>query len=59
MSKNFEKDIERIRQVISDLERGGKHLDETMRLFEEGVSLVDKCRSYLEEAELVVEELAK
>jgi exodeoxyribonuclease VII small subunit len=37
--------------VVEKLERGELSLDESVRLFEEGVTLSDACKKELEEAE--------
>ena len=60
MSKfDFEKAMERLEQLISDLESGKLSLDESLKVFEEGVELSKKCHTKLMEAESKVKKLIK
>jgi len=36
---------------VAQLERGGKNLDETLAMFEEGTALLKRCQSELSEVE--------
>jgi exodeoxyribonuclease VII small subunit len=47
----FEEQLTALEQVVERLERGELSLDESVRLFEEGVRLSDACKKELEEAE--------
>jgi exodeoxyribonuclease VII small subunit len=47
----FEKDLSRLEIVVERLERGELGLDESVRLFEEGMKLSQTCRGELEQAE--------
>jgi exodeoxyribonuclease VII small subunit len=56
---NFEESLNRL-QVISDaLESGEVGLEESLKLYEEGISLAKLCFSTLKNAELKVIELKK
>ncbi len=47
----FEEQLTALEAVVEKLERGDLPLDESVRLFEEGVTLSDACKKELEEAE--------
>ena len=47
----FEEQLTALESVVEKLERGELSLDESVRLFEEGVRLSDACKKELEEAE--------
>jgi len=56
---NFEECLQRLEQVVQELEKGDLTLDRSLQLFEEGMKLSDHCRSQLSEAEGKVEILLK
>ncbi|MGB4466172.1 MAG: exodeoxyribonuclease VII small subunit [Eubacteriales bacterium] len=47
----FEAAIARLEEIVRALESGGAPLDESLSLFEEGVSLVKLCNEKLDAAE--------
>ena len=47
----FEEAIEKLNTIISKLESGAAKLDESLALFEEGVSLIKLCNEKLDSAE--------
>jgi exodeoxyribonuclease VII small subunit len=47
----FEDDLTKLEGVVERLERGDLTLDESVRLFEEGVKLSGACKKELEQAE--------
>ena len=53
----FEKAIERLEEIVEMLESGEAPLDESLSLFEEGVSLVKLCNDKLEVAEASITKL--
>ena len=53
----FEKSITRVEQIVDMLESGQIPIDKGMNLFKEGMQLVKKCESFLNESELTVHEL--
>jgi exodeoxyribonuclease VII small subunit len=57
--ESFEKSLERLREIVSRLNSGETTLDETVKLFEEGVKLSEFCRKKLEEAKLKIETLSQ
>lgn len=54
---SFEDAIERLSQIVESLESAGLPLDESLRLFEEGVQLARKSQARLDSAERKVQEL--
>ncbi len=56
---NFERAMERLEQIVNDLESGKLSLDESLKVFEEGVELSKKCYKKLSEAEASVKQLVK
>jgi exodeoxyribonuclease VII small subunit len=48
---NFEEHLTALETVVEKLERGELSLDESVRLFEEGVKLSNACKKELEAAE--------
>ena len=55
----FERSLARLEEVVRKLESPELSLDESMKLFEEGVELSRECQKQLEEAEGKVEILLK
>ncbi len=45
--KSFEESMNRLEEIINDLEENEKPLDETITLFEEGLQLVKACDTKL------------
>ncbi len=48
---SFEEQLKALEIVVERLERGELSLEESVRLFEEGVKLSDSCKKELEAAE--------
>lgn len=55
----FEDCLQRLEQIVDELEKGNVPLEQALKLFEEGVQLSSSCRKELEEAEGKVEILLK
>lgn len=55
----FEECLTRLEQIVSELESGNLALEESLRIFEEGIGLSRHCTRYLEEAERRIETLAR
>lgn len=55
----FEKALERLESIVNQLERGELSLDESLKIFEEGVKLSKTCLKMLDDAERKVEILVK
>ncbi|HEO72267.1 MAG TPA: exodeoxyribonuclease VII small subunit [Candidatus Hydrogenedentes bacterium] len=56
---NFEKDLENLEEIVGALEEGGLSLDDSLKRFEEGITLARRCEKTLTEAEKKVEILLK
>jgi exodeoxyribonuclease VII small subunit len=55
----FEDCLARLEQIVTALEAGNLALEDSLKVFEEGVSLARLCSRYLDEAERRIEILAK
>lgn len=55
----FEACLSRLEQIVGQLEAGQLSLEESLRVFEEGVGLARRCARYLEEAERRIELLGR
>ncbi len=55
----FEECLQRLEVIVKEMERGDLPLDQSLKLFEEGVALSASCRKELEEAENRIEILLK
>jgi exodeoxyribonuclease VII small subunit len=55
----FEECLQRLEQILGELEKGDIPLERSLHLFEEGMNLSTSCRKELEEAEGRVEILLK
>ena len=59
MAEKFETSLARLEQIVKELERGELPLEQSLKLFEEGVKLSRMCNKRLDEAERKVEILVK
>ena len=57
--KKFEAALARLEEIVRSLESGELGLEQSLKLFEEGVKLARVCNARLEEAERKVEVLLK
>ena len=57
--KKFEEAMERLERIVETLESGDLPLDESLKIFEEGMGLVNFCTKKLEEVEQKVTILIK
>jgi exodeoxyribonuclease VII small subunit len=55
----FEDSLARLEQIVSQLETGNLPLEDSLRVFEEGIALARRCAKYLEDAEQRIEILTK
>ena len=49
--KNFEKSIKELEEIVEKLEGSDVSLEESLKLFEKGVTLTKSCQKMLDEAE--------
>lgn len=54
---DFEKKLGRLEEIVQKMERGELALEESLKLFEEGVKLSRECHTRLNEAEAKVQML--
>lgn len=47
---SFSDDMNRLQVIIDEFETDGLSMEQTLALFEEGVTLIRECRGYLAEA---------
>ena len=48
---NFEDAMKRLEEIANELEKGDLTLDESVKKFEDGISLSKKCNEFLDNAE--------
>ena len=51
MAKSFEEQIEKLENIVNELEKGDLNLDESVAKFEEGIKISKECNEILETAE--------
>lgn len=56
---SFEESLKRLETVVDQLERGELTLEESLKLFEEGVNITAACKRELDAAEGKVQMLVK
>ncbi len=54
---DFEKKLGRLEEIVQKMEKGDSSLEESLKLFEEGVKLSRECHTRLNEAEAKVKKL--
>lgn len=55
---NFESSIARLEEIVRRLDSGTESLEESLKLYEEGIALVRECTGALEKAEQKVKMLS-
>jgi exodeoxyribonuclease VII small subunit len=50
-NKNFEQTLARLEEIVKKMESGNISLDESIEIYQEGITLSKQCSSMLEEAE--------
>lgn len=56
---NFEEAIERLEEVVKELEDGGLSLDKSLETFAEGIKLIEFCSKELDQAEKKIQLVLK
>jgi exodeoxyribonuclease VII small subunit len=54
---DFEKKLNRLEDIVQKMEKGELALEESLKLFEEGIKLSRDCHTQLNEAEVKVKKL--
>lgn len=57
--RSYESCVQRLEEVVAQMERADLTLEESVRLFEEGMALAHECRRQLDAAEGKIEMLVK
>jgi len=55
----FEEALERLEAIVAALEQGDQPLEDSLRLFEEGIGLTRRCAAHLERARRRIDVLAR
>lgn len=55
----FEESIQRLEEIVRQMEQGSVPLEESLKLFEEGTALVAACTGQLDSAEQKIVQLMK
>ena len=56
-NKTFEESMARLEQIVRAMERGDVALEESLKLFQEGIELVRSCQKLLDDAQLQVKKI--
>ena len=56
---SFEENLKKLEGIVQQLEEGKPELDESLRLYEEGIQAYQQCQQLLSEAELKVRKLVQ
>ena len=56
---SFEDSMKKLEQIVDELERGDFSLEESLRKFEEGLKLGQKCKEQLDKADARVKTLVE
>jgi len=54
---SFEQSMKRLEQIVQAIEQGKVGLEESIKQFEEGMTLIQRCRRILTDAELKIQQL--
>lgn len=57
-TRSFEEALDRLEEIVEELEEESPSLDEALDAYEEGVALANDCLSRLEDAEQRVREIS-
>lgn len=58
-TQSFEASLDKLEEIVRKLEDGELSLDESLKLFEEGIKLSRECKERLDQAESRIEVLTK
>lgn len=56
---SFEKKLQRLEKIVDTLEAGNVPLEDSLKMFEEGVGLIRSCQSILNTAEQKIQKLVE
>lgn len=58
-AKSFEESVSRLEEIVRALENGSVSLDESLKLYEEGIALVRECNKKLDGVEAKIKVLTE
>ena len=58
-SKDFESSLEKLEEIVAELESGDLPLEKSIKAFEEGRKLTRHCQNLLSKAELKIQKLVE
>lgn len=58
-TQTFEQQIQRLEEIVAQMEKGDAELADSLALFQEGTALIASCGKLLDEAEQTVVQLMK
>lgn len=56
-NQSFEASMQKLEQIVRAMEKGDVELEESLRMFQEGTSLIQHCSKLLEDAQLQVKKV--
>ena len=56
---SLEEDMKKVEEIIEKMRNGQLNLEEMIKLYEEGIALLTRCKQSLEQAELKINQLSK
>jgi exodeoxyribonuclease VII small subunit len=56
---SLEEDLQKVEEIINKMKSGQLNLEEMIKLYEEGIALLTRCKQSLEQAELKINQLSK
>ncbi len=56
---SFDESLRRLEQIVEQMEQGDIPLEESLKLYEEGIALSRTCAQKLQQAELTIKRLGK
>ena len=56
---DFEKSMKKLENIVNELDNGELSLDDSLKIFEEGIELSQKCRDKLNQSEKKLKSLVK
>ena len=56
---SFEEALERLNEIVKAMKQSDEPLDDSLKLFEEGVTLVKQCNDQIDQAEAKIKQLVR
>ena len=56
---SLEEDLQKVEEIIEKMRNGQLNLEEMIKLYEEGIAILTRCKQSLEQAELKINQLSK